>query len=320
MTEGSLFHLPWKVAKQSLDTLDGPRAVYNYLRRRLWWQLLTLVDHSDDFGVEGIAPSVCTDEKLPLNVNDCELEFAGAAAGEEHGGVTESSFCLMQYETTKTFNRIRSERSLTPAGRNLVADRAENRLHATRDAIEAKYFRYSSGESPISRFTAHIIAIILAKRRLLLHISPPYNQHSHSPPPRTCDLLFLLGIHMLELSRTVQKARCFERWRWLGASYFQWSAATFVARARRTSTKPRNEEGLACCQRIAGRLARSDALLGQSRCAESPDYPCNPEQRCGQYLEHGHAIRAGRSEPVWLAIRDSARECVGRKEEGGEPN
>lgn len=185
------------------------------------------MDHPDDFGVEGIAPSVCTDEKLPLNVNDCELDVAGAAAGEEHDGFTESSFCLMQYEITKTFNRIRSEHSLTP--RTLVADRAEHRLHATRDAMEAKYFRYSSGESPISRFAAHIIAMILAKRRLLLYISLPYNQHSHSLPPRTCDFLFLLGIHVLELSRTVQKARCFERWRWLGASYFQWSAATFVA-------------------------------------------------------------------------------------------
>lgn len=113
----------------------------------------------------------------------------------------------MQYEITKTFNRIRSERSLTPARRNLAADRTEHRLHATRDAMEAKYFRDSSGESPISRFAAHVIAMILAKRRLLLHISPPYNQHSHSLPPRTCDLLFLLGIHVLELSRPFKKLR-----------------------------------------------------------------------------------------------------------------
>ncbi|KAJ9144168.1 hypothetical protein NKR23_g6079 [Pleurostoma richardsiae] len=206
------------------------------LRRRFWWQLINLVDHPDNSGLEGfMALTAGTDARLPLNVDDSDLPMERRDAGpsQERSGFTESSFCLMQYQITQAFNQIRSDRSQAADGqRDIALDRAERRLHSSREVMESKYLPdRASPRSPFGKFAIDTIAMVLAKRRLLTHISPDFNrQGSPLAPGAAKDRLFLLGIQILELSRALQTGRGFERWRWLSTTYFQWAAATFVVR------------------------------------------------------------------------------------------
>ncbi|KAI1609754.1 fungal-specific transcription factor domain-containing protein [Exophiala viscosa] len=200
------------------------------LRRRTWWQLLNLVDHPDDSGLENFPPGMGADTQLPRNVNDSELDFQMGDATEERVGFTESSFCLMQYEVTRTFNLIKSERARASAGREFRTEEAEQLLHSSREVFRQKYFQGQLKEAPIGEFAADVIAMVLAKRRLLMHISPDRHGHGESVTPDAQNHLFMLAVHVLELSRSLQTNKSAERWRWLSATYFQWSIAAFVAR------------------------------------------------------------------------------------------
>jgi Fungal specific transcription factor domain/Fungal Zn(2)-Cys(6) binuclear cluster domain len=201
------------------------------LRRRTWWQLITLVDHPDDTALEYLPFIIAADTRLPCNVNDSELDFESVDPSEERTGFTETSFCLMQYEVTRTFNQIRYERDRTSSGgQKMTAEEAEQRLHSSREVFRHKYFQHSIQEVAIGDFAADVIAMVLAKRRLLTHISLDRNTSGDVLPPQAQDRLFLLAVHVLELSRSLQTNKSNERWRWLSATYFQWSIAAFVVR------------------------------------------------------------------------------------------
>ncbi|KAJ9143524.1 hypothetical protein NKR23_g6608 [Pleurostoma richardsiae] len=201
------------------------------LRRRLWWQLITLVDHPDDCGIDYAPPSVGADTRLPLNVNDSELEQPQTCAvGNDRKGFTELSFCLMQYEITRLFNRIRFERAHASELSKTILNGAEERLHSSRQRMETQYFQDCDEPSPLAKFAADAVAMILTKRRVLMHISPDLSSKSNPLSQSDYDHLFLLAIHVLELSRALQTARNFEKWRWLSGTYFQWSVANFVVK------------------------------------------------------------------------------------------
>lgn len=199
------------------------------LRRRLWWQLVNLVDHPDNTGLDCyMALTVGANTRFPLNIDDSELE---RNRGEERSGFTEASFCLMQYEITRAFNQIRYERTHAFDDQGeATLDRAERRLLSSRELMESKYLRGCADGSPLGKFAADTISMVLAKRRLLMHISPDLNSQNGTPSPATKDHLFLYGIHILELSRTLQTAQTFQKWRWLSTTYFQWAIANFIAK------------------------------------------------------------------------------------------
>lgn len=197
------------------------------LRRRTWWQLIILVDHPDASPFESLPHTVGADTRLPLNVDDSQLDHQEAYATEDGTGFTESSFCLMQYEITRTFNQIKVDRAHTSDDRIITIEGAEQRLHSSRQVMESRYFEDSIKKRPICDFAANVVAMILAKRRILMHI-PGRDNRNGALPQDSYDNLFLLGIHVLELSRGLQTMKNFEKWRWLNTTYFQWAIASFV--------------------------------------------------------------------------------------------
>lgn len=197
------------------------------LRRRTWWQLIVLVDHPDASPFESAPHTAGADTKLPMNVDDSQLQVQEAYVTGESTGFTESSFCLMQYEITRTFNQIRVDRSQSSGKRTITVEGAEQRLRSSREVMESRYFEHSITQRPIGEFASKVVAMILAKRRILMHLPDREKQRSF-PSQDAHDNLFLLGIHVLELSRDLQTRKNFEKWRWLSTTYFQWAIASFV--------------------------------------------------------------------------------------------
>ncbi|KAJ9634722.1 hypothetical protein H2204_006171 [Knufia peltigerae] len=200
------------------------------LRRRTWWQLVNLVDHPDDSGLDYFPFGIGADTRMPLNVDDDELDAQHTGPQEERTGFTEASFCLMQYEVTRTFHLIKFERARASSGCKFRAEEAEQQLYSSREVIRNKYFQGDGKEAAVAEYAANVIAMVLAKRRILMHISPDRNRTGEVLLPDAQDHLFLLAVHVLELSRGLQTNASAGRWRWLSATYFQWSIAAFVVR------------------------------------------------------------------------------------------
>ncbi|ETS83216.1 hypothetical protein PFICI_05092 [Pestalotiopsis fici W106-1] len=195
-------------------------------RRRLWWQLLNLADQPDDIGMDRFAPSIGADTALPSNMNDNELEFQYDGDKECSSRFTELSFCLIQYEITRTFGDIKCAHAQSPDRNEAAINEAEKRLKLSQQMIKSRYLCNGVDEHPLGRFAADVASMALAKRRLLVHMG-----QGSPPPPRTYDQLFLLAVRVLELWRGIQNSKHLQQWRWLSSSYAQWSVATFVVKS-----------------------------------------------------------------------------------------
>ncbi|KZL85772.1 fungal specific transcription factor domain-containing protein [Colletotrichum incanum] len=86
--------------------LDGSHASLSVfeceMRRRLWWQIVILETKSGGaFGTGSHLLPTRRDTRIPLNVNDEDLEPTMVMEPQPHDGPTEMSFCIVTYEAKK---------------------------------------------------------------------------------------------------------------------------------------------------------------------------------------------------------------------------
>jgi hypothetical protein len=224
-----------RMAEQMRLNVDGVALGYGplevELRRRLWWQLVILVDRIDDCSTRPVILSCLSDTKFPLNIDDHELNQLEEKFSQGHGGFTESSFCLMQYEIVRTFHKIILERNLSvtvqDTPRPSLAE-AEQQLVNLRQDLTTKYMQQFDYEQPLQTFVADVLSMILAKRRLLIHTSFKSSDQTKARTENQQDRLFLIGVKVLEMSRSIQTDVRVEKWKWLSGTYFQWSVTSLV--------------------------------------------------------------------------------------------
>ncbi|OAL53504.1 hypothetical protein IQ07DRAFT_584226 [Pyrenochaeta sp. DS3sAY3a] len=231
-----------KVAEQMRLNEDGVGLGYGplevELRRRVWWQLVLLGDRIDDCSTRPVLLSCLSDTRLPLNINDDEVSEAEDKFSPEQAGFTESSFCLMQYDIVRTFHKITLERDYLYAMQKPSHSEAEQQIVTLTQTLMAKYIQRFDYDKPLETFVADVMSMILAKRRLLVHTSLKSGDQAKARTKNQQDRLFLLGVQILELSRSIQTDARLERWRWLNGTYFQWSVTSLVL--RELAVRPRS--------------------------------------------------------------------------------
>ena len=224
-----------RMAEQMRLNVDGVALGYGplevELRRRVWWQLVVLVDRIDDCSTRPVILSCLSDTKFPLNIDDHEMNQYEEKFSQGHGGFTESSFCLMQYEIVRTFHKISLERTLSVTGhatpKPSLAE-AEQQLVNLRQDLTTKYMQHFDYEQPLETYVADVMSMILAKRRLLIHTSFKSSDQTKARTENQQDRLFLIGVQVLEISRSIQTDARVEKWKWLSGTYFQWSVTSLV--------------------------------------------------------------------------------------------
>ncbi|KAF4986404.1 hypothetical protein FDECE_15977 [Fusarium decemcellulare] len=200
------------------------------LRRRLWWQLITLVGHPDDNDMH-CSPHPLTfgaDTKMPLNLDDDDLQVGGDIV-KDRQGFTDASFSIIQYETIQSFNQIQMERGSLTTSLTTAVYRAEERLRYSEENYKAKYFRMSLPLRDFQAFAERTSTLILAKRCFLSHLSHGRSAYGSSfGSPESEDRIFRLGVKVLDLSQSIQQAEEYIKWRWFHGTYFQWAVSSYL--------------------------------------------------------------------------------------------
>lgn len=203
------------------------------LRRRLWWQLITFVDHPDDSGLDCFPHplTVGADTRIPLNIDDDDLENGIIHAVSDRSGFTETSFSLIQYEITQSFNQTLLERGAMNTTFTKTVHAAEQRLRHSEENLKAKYFRKLTSRQAFEDFAAKTSAMMLTKRCFPSYLFPGNTSQSTAFGDEEAEgRVFRLGVQVLDLSRKIQRAKAFEKWRWLHGTFFQWTAANFIVK------------------------------------------------------------------------------------------
>ncbi|KAE8378980.1 fungal-specific transcription factor domain-containing protein [Aspergillus bertholletiae] len=139
------------------------------LRRRLWWHIITADKRvAEDHGLVGGVEAIF-DTKLPLNVEDSDLDPQMGTPPPPKEKWTEMTMFLITGEASKTFAHIHRVSLQSQHGRDVheesrrLVDDLESRLSNT-------YLKYCDQNVPIQRSTFLLGRVLLSKARVLVYI------------------------------------------------------------------------------------------------------------------------------------------------------
>ncbi len=203
------------------------------MRRRIWWSICILdVRVSEEHGSDPTIMEQSFDTKLPLNVNDDQLDPEAKDPPVEHRGCTDMTFCLIRYEVSNTMRRLgyippgpgpsRDVRSAVP-----LAEK-ERWIEDCHQRLEEKYLRYCDMTVPLYWVTATVARLIMAKMWLIVHHPFQRQDGGSSLPEETKDRLFATSVEVIEYSRLLETEKTTIKWGWLFRSFIQWHAVAFI--------------------------------------------------------------------------------------------
>lgn len=230
------------------------------MRRRLWWQLHLLdMRASEDCSYGGVTSIFYeSNTRLPLNINDSDLDPSAIAPPTERGGLTEMSFSLLRYDVCSATMRMRKLHYPDAPSDDTVEERLsssassfkrkEAMIEELYSYIHQRYLQYfaSNPQSPLCVLAAETGKLVITKTRLVAHhkllqqLAGPGSRDS-SPdhmdariqvpdffPDSFLEDLFTSSVSLLESQVRLSSDSQFAQWRWLLGFYNQWHATSFV--------------------------------------------------------------------------------------------
>jgi hypothetical protein len=188
------------------------------MRRRLWWQVCILdVRAAEDYGTDPSLMEQTYDTKMPLNVNDADLDPNATEPPIPIVGVSEMTFCLIRFEICNTSRRL----SYIPPGQGpchvaatsaTLADR-EQMVRDCHENLEKNYLVYCQDAGPLFWVAATIARLIVAKMGLIIYLGTP--GVAEGLPQSVKDRLFIAAIEIMEYSRLLETEASTKKWGWV---------------------------------------------------------------------------------------------------------
>lgn len=204
------------------------------MRRRLWWQIVLLDSRTAE--LSGSGTSVLAhlwDTKLPLNVNDCDLNSDIRQLPVEHTGITEMVFCLLRYEFGEFLRHSSSTSAFDGSWQKLSStavpladkDRAIDELERL---LKHKFLRYCNPLIPLHFLSATVARSAICKMRLVAHHPRQYPDRGARMPQKEKDMLFSNSLKMIEYDNLVQSTESTQRFLWHVNVHFQLDAFVYM--------------------------------------------------------------------------------------------
>lgn len=194
-------------------------------RRRLWWQLWYLdIRTSEDHGSDSNATNLKFDTKLPLNINDSDLDTSTSSILEDSQGLTDTTFSVIRYQVAWT-NRKISGRS---SHHESLAEK-EKALTECFKIIEMNYLRYCEGSAnTLYWLVENVTRMLMDKSWFMLYHSPTWLQGKASMSRELQDRLLVFAIQIIERTQEMEHDSKAVKWIWLSHNYFQWLPRAFI--------------------------------------------------------------------------------------------
>ncbi|KAI2780339.1 putative C6 transcription factor [Daldinia loculata] len=232
---GVAIRLARKMGLHRDGSLLGLSPFETEMRRRLWWHLVH-VDFrlADILGTRPSLDLVSKDTKIPLNVNDEDLDPNMASLPPERNGITSVSFCLIRCEILEALDKFApvsinglhwdalrgSDIPLTE--KNRIIDQIE-------DHLETKYLRYCDPLNSLHTFISIMVRSSIGKMRVFGHSPRSPTNRPIKMPQSERNIVFANCTKLLEYLTVLHGGlNNMEKYMWqIGTSYL-WGTMLYV--------------------------------------------------------------------------------------------
>ncbi|MCJ1435781.1 hypothetical protein MMC27_005156 [Xylographa pallens] len=199
------------------------------MRRRLWWQICLLDSHAaEDRATNPVIYADSFSTRLPLQINDEDLDVDSREAVEERHGFTDMTFSLICYEVTDTIRQlnyvpVRELGQPQIGSHEKWTQRIDTVINLQR-RIEENHLRHLNLARPFHWATRLVADIIIAIMWLIVY-RPLQQRVDNNFPSRPADPGILsLSVEVLERVHQLNTDPAASPYRWLSYTYVQWHA------------------------------------------------------------------------------------------------
>jgi hypothetical protein len=203
------------------------------IRRRVWWVVVLLdVRASEDQGTEITIKKGSFDTKLPLNVNDVDIDPTAEDAPTPRSGVTDVSFLRAASGNADIAIQVMAAK----IDGDLAGCKEQNRLlNEVYAGYEREYLQHvpSTGNN-VYWVAATAARVVLGKLTLLVYLPLLFSSVSEKGSEELRVKLLISAIEVAELNHALNEHS--RRWRWIWQVHTHWYA--FVYLLLETSRRP----------------------------------------------------------------------------------
>ena len=197
------------------------------MRRRMWWTICMLdLRASEDQGMDLTIARGTFDTKIPLNINEMDIDPETKQMPLERHGITDMSF-----------NRISA--GMTEIMRQMTAKSAENSeagleeqsrmLNQIYQKFEQEYLQHTSEAAGIAYWVAVTVArLIMAKMTLIVFLPVLFTAPGEHTSEEIRAKLLVSAIEVAEYNHALNAEEACRQWRWVYQSHTHWHAIVFL--------------------------------------------------------------------------------------------
>ncbi|KAJ5692287.1 hypothetical protein N7462_001710 [Penicillium macrosclerotiorum] len=194
------------------------------MRRRVWWALCMLdIRASEDQGTEYTIPLGSFDTKIPLNINDADLDPDSEQKPVEREGLTDMSLALVSCKTSETVRLMMARGSDA-----LSLEEQDQMLQRIYQGLEEGYLKYTAESTITSWVGTMVTRLVIAKMTLFIYLPILFASPSEQLSEQVRTKLLVAAIEVSEYNHALNAEHACRHWRWLFQTYTHWHAIVYI--------------------------------------------------------------------------------------------
>ena len=197
------------------------------MRRKVWWTVCGLdVRASEDQGTDLTITSGSFDTRIPLNINDVDIDPETKQMPTERAGVTDMSFARIFFGISDIMRQM-----MALSVRDGVAG-LEDQSHLLNEIyqkFEQGYCQYTTESASIAYWVGVTIArLVMAKMTLIIFLPVLFSSPSENISNEVRTKLLVSAIEVAEYNHALNAEQACRQWRWVYQTYTHWHAIVYL--------------------------------------------------------------------------------------------
>lgn len=197
------------------------------MRRRVWWLLCVLdVRASEDQGTDYTITRGSFDTRLPLNINDADIEPGSTRTPVEREGLTDMTLPLVQFEFCEVARQMMTQ---SAKGDAPGIEEQSRLLDGLYQRLDRRYLQYSVESGNIAYWVIVVITrLVVAKMTLFIYLPVLFSSPSEHLSDTIKSKLLVAAIEVAEYNHALNAERACRQWRWIYETYTHWHAIVYL--------------------------------------------------------------------------------------------
>lgn len=197
------------------------------MRRRTWWVLCLLdMRASEDQGMDLTITSGSFDTKIPLNINESEIDPETKHTPAEHYGVTDLSFARISAGIVDVMRQM----MLLSVKEGISGLQEQSRLiNEIYRRFELEYFQHTTDSGNIAYWVSVTIArLVMAKMTLIVFLPVLFAAPNEHISDEIRDKLLISAIEVAEYNHSLNAEEAARQWRWIYQTHTHWHSIVLL--------------------------------------------------------------------------------------------